>query len=92
MTQSDRMLRISATRRTGARDPRPPASAPLRETVYRPRHPLDLHATVVFQRRGAHDPALVVDGAVIWRASRTPQGVATLALRASRDGVRAAAW
>jgi hypothetical protein len=29
---------------------------------------------------------------VIWRATRTPEGVATLALRIDRDRVRAAAW
>ncbi|MDF2556042.1 MAG: alkA 2, partial [Microbacterium sp.] len=63
------------------------------ETTYAPRHPLDLHRTVVHQRHGANDPTLVVDGPVIWRASRTPAGVATVALRASADGtVRAAAW
>jgi 3-methyladenine DNA glycosylase/8-oxoguanine DNA glycosylase len=63
------------------------------ETTYAPRHPLDLHRTVVHQRHGANDPTLVVDGPVIWRASRTPAGVATVALRASAGGtVRAAAW
>ena len=73
--------------------PSPTASAAALETVYRPRHPLDLRATVVFQRRGANDPTLTVDGPVIWRASRTPLGVATLALRGTADGsVRIAAW
>lgn len=63
------------------------------ETEYRPRLPLDLRRTVLFQRRGAGDPTLAVDGAVIWRASRTPAGVATLALRETAPGVvRAAAW
>lgn len=75
-----------------SRDPRPPAGAPL-ETVYRPRHPLDLRRTVLAQRRGAGDPTMVADGGVIWRASRTPDGVATLALRETGHGViRAAAW
>lgn len=63
------------------------------EMVYRPRHPLNLAATVLFQRRGSHDPTMATAGSVIWRASRTPQGVATLALRGTADGsVRAAAW
>ena len=36
---------------------------------------------------------MATSGAVIWRASRTPLGVATLALRGCADGsVRAAAW
>ncbi|WP_460775944.1 DNA-3-methyladenine glycosylase family protein [Microbacterium sp. GXF7504] len=62
------------------------------EAEYRPRRPLDLHRTVLVQRRGAHDPTLYVDGPVVWRASRTPLGVATIALRAAGDTVRAAAW
>lgn len=36
---------------------------------------------------------MLVDGAVIWRASRTPDGVATLAIRETSPGViRGAAW
>jgi len=63
------------------------------ETEYRPRHPLDLARTVLYQRRGAGDPTMAIGGAVIWRASRTPDGVATLALRESAKGViRGAAW
>ncbi|UYK41537.1 DNA-3-methyladenine glycosylase family protein [Microbacterium terricola] len=83
---------LAEPRPAPARDPRPAATRPL-ESEYRPRGALDLHRTVVFQRRGANDPTLVTAGPVIWRASRTPQGVATLALRATADGaVRAAAW
>ncbi len=75
-----------------ARDPRPAPARP-RETEYRPRHPLDLGRAVLAQRHGANDPALTTAGGVIWRASRTPQGIATLALRQSVGGaVRAAAW
>jgi len=74
------------------RDPRPAHSRPL-ETEYRPRHPLDLARTVLMQRRGYGDPTMCVDGSVIWRASRTPEGVATLALReVSRGVIRGAAW
>lgn len=63
------------------------------ETEYRPRHPLALRRTVLAQQRGAHDPTMTTHGAVIWRASRTPDGVATLALRETGLGVvRAAAW
>lgn len=70
----------------------PDAGRPL-ETEYRPRHPLDLRRTVLVQRRGANDPAFIVAGPVLWRASRTPEGVATLALREGAGGaVRAAAW
>ncbi len=77
---------------TATRDPRPAPGRPL-ETVYRPRHPLDLRRTVLAQRRGVGDPTMTVDGAVIWRASRTPDGVATLALRETAPGeIRGAAW
>ena len=53
-----------------------------RETEYRPRHPLDLRRTVVFQRHGVNDPTMRVDGAVIWRASCTPEGVAIASSKA----------
>ena len=63
---------------TTMRDPAPSHGRPL-ETEYRPRHPLDLPRTVLYQRHGGGDPTMTTDGAVIWRASRTPEGIATLA-------------
>jgi len=63
-----------------------------RETVYRPRGPLDLPTTLAVLRRGPRDPSMLVDGPVIWRAQLTSSGVATLALRAVGDEVRATAW
>lgn len=93
-TPTSRIPRGQDAARYGVAQRQPAVSAarPV-ETVYRPRRPLDLRRTVLVQRRGAGDPALVVDGPVIWRASRTPQGVATLALRETSAGVvRAAAW
>lgn len=84
--------RFTAGAATVPRDARPDHGRPL-ETEYRPRHPLDLRRTVLYQRHGAGDPTLTVSGAVIWRASRTPAGVATLAIRETRPGViRGAAW
>jgi 3-methyladenine DNA glycosylase/8-oxoguanine DNA glycosylase len=78
---------------TTRRDAVTTASARPLETEYRPAHPLDLRRVVGVQKRGRNDPAFVVDGPVIWRASRTPRGVATLALRAAPGGaVRGAAW
>jgi 3-methyladenine DNA glycosylase/8-oxoguanine DNA glycosylase len=74
------------------RDPRPSHERP-RESTYRPGHPLELARTVLAQRHGGGDPTLTAAGGVLWRASRTPAGVATLALRATAGGdVRAAAW
>jgi 3-methyladenine DNA glycosylase/8-oxoguanine DNA glycosylase len=78
--------------RVRERDPRPDPG-PRLETVYRPTRPLDLYATVAVFQRGPGDPAQAWSAGVIWRAVRTPAGVAGIALRQSGDGtVRAAAW
>jgi len=66
-------------------------AAPL-QSVYRPAKPVDLLRTVGVLRRGPNDPTTVIDGPVIWRAVRTPVGVATLALRESSGEIRATAW
>lgn len=42
--------------------------------------------------RGPKDPTMLVDGMTLWRVSRTPEGVATLALRQTSEGVHATAW
>jgi len=78
-------------RATRPRDPRPPADRPI-EAEFRPRAPIDVRRAVGYQQRGAHDPAQTEVHGVIWRATRTPLGIATLALRIERDRVRAAAW
>lgn len=80
-------------RRAPVRDVAPAVVERPLETEYRPRHPLDLRRTVLAQRHGAGDPTLKVAGSVIWRVSRTPEGVATLAIRETHPGViRGAAW
>lgn len=63
-----------------------------RESTYCPAHPLDLLRTVGMLRRGVHDPTMVAHGPVLWRASRTPEGIATLALTSVSGEVRARAW
>ncbi len=73
------------------RDVLPDAGPPV-ETVYRPSTPIEAQRAIAFQQRGAHDPAQLTAGTVIWRASRTPAGIATIAVRAERHGIRAAAW
>ncbi|WP_448719793.1 DNA-3-methyladenine glycosylase family protein [Microbacterium natoriense] len=76
----------------GAESDAAASAAPL-ETVYRPARPVDLLRTVGMLRRGPNDPTTVIDGPVTWRAVRTPQGAATLALRDVGDGgIRATAW
>ena len=67
------------------------AAAPL-TMVYRPAHPLNLFRTVGALARGPKDPTMLVDGSTLWRAARTPEGVATLALRQSAEGIHATAW
>lgn len=62
------------------------------ETEYRPRVPTDVRRAVRPQQHGGNDPAQQTVAGVIWRVSRTPRGVATLALRPERTRVRAAAW
>lgn len=86
------MIPAALAPRHAVRDPRP-AEGPRLEAEYRPRGALDLIATVSALQRGPGDPTQTIDGPVIWRATRTPEGVATLALRQAADGtVRLAAW
>lgn len=56
--------------------------------------PVDLRLTLGPTRRGARDRCTAFDGDVVWRASRTPEGPATLAARAvpRLAVVRARAW
>jgi len=76
----------------GRRDARPAHDAPV-ETEYRPPRPVDVRTVVLYQRRGPRDPTMHAADGVLWRASRTPEGVATVALRLMPGGVvRAAAW
>jgi 3-methyladenine DNA glycosylase/8-oxoguanine DNA glycosylase len=72
----------------------PAAPQPL-ETAVRPRLPVDLRLTLGPLRRGAGDPTMLVDrDGSWWRATRTPQGPATVRYaRPTPDGtVRVAAW
>lgn len=63
------------------------------DTSYRPKHPFDFWTVLGALRMGRNDPCHVHDGRVLWRASRTPEGVATLALGPRADGsVNASAW
>lgn len=79
------------------RDPVAPVERPL-EADYAPSRPVDVGSAVAAQRHGRNDPtyfstAPLASGGVVWRVSRTPLGVATVALRQRvGGGVRAAAW
>jgi 3-methyladenine DNA glycosylase/8-oxoguanine DNA glycosylase len=62
-------------------------------TVLRPRDAIDLGATLRPLRRGPHDPTCRVEAGSWWRATRTPDGAATLRVTALADGtIRADAW
>lgn len=54
--------------------------------------PLDLRQTLGHLRHGAGDPTIRFEPGRAWRATRTPDGPATVALVALDGGVRASAW
>ena len=60
------------------------------ETVYRPRHPVDLRMTLGPLSRGGQSPTMVWDQHGVWLTSRTAAGPATLLLTtsAARSGDR----
>lgn len=95
MTTRERMPALPAAHSPAAappsRDPRPAEERP-RETEYHPRTPIDAVRAIRAQQRGAHDPSQLQRDGVIWRATRTPAGVATLAIRVERGVIRGAAW
>ncbi|WP_104163875.1 DNA-3-methyladenine glycosylase [Cryobacterium sp. N22] len=71
----------------------PGAVTPAVATLYTPRRPVDLVATMAPHRRGRGDPTARADSAGLWRTQRTPLGPATLLLRQGADGVvDARAW
>ena len=54
--------------------------------------PLDVFRTFAVHRRGPHDPTLRLDGTEMWRATRTPDGPASLYLIAHGERIEATAW
>ena len=60
-------------------------------STYAPRGPVDLRQTLGPIGRGPHDPTFRWEGSDAWMTLRTPDGAATLHLRAG-DGIRATAW
>jgi 3-methyladenine DNA glycosylase/8-oxoguanine DNA glycosylase len=68
------------------------AAAPRVETVYRPRHPVDLRMTLGPLGRGGQSPTMLWDQHGVWLTSRTVAGPATLLLTTVRGEVRATAW
>src|SRR3989442_13934460 len=61
--------------------------------VIAPDRPLDLWLTLgPLARGGAGDPSVRLDGAEIWRATRTPAGIATQRLRPRGQAIEVEAW
>jgi len=54
--------------------------------------PYELAATLFPLRRGTGDPTMRIEGREAWRASRTPEGPATLRVAHAGGIVRATAW
>ncbi|MGZ6260709.1 MAG: DNA-3-methyladenine glycosylase family protein [Candidatus Limnocylindrales bacterium] len=57
-----------------------------------PTRPLDLFRTLRPLRHGPYDPTIHLSGTEVWRASRGPEGAATLHLRWDGSAVAAEAW
>lgn len=64
------------------------------ERTWSPGRPVPLASILGTLRRGAGDPTYVAQGDTVWRGLRTPEGTASLVLRADRaaGSVRATAW
>ena len=60
--------------------------------TYPIRHPLDLRLTLAPLRRGLYDPTIRLSTGRAWRATRTPDGPATVALIHAGDQLEAEAW
>lgn len=54
--------------------------------------PYDLAGTLFPLRRGTGDPTMRIEGRLVWRAARTPEGPATLRLEHTNGTVAATAW
>jgi len=62
------------------------------ETRLRPSWTVDAALSLAPLRHGAGDPTIRFEPGVIWRATRTPVGPATVRLGTVRDGYRVTAW
>ena len=62
------------------------------ETVVRPRLPVDVRQSLMTLRHGPRDPTVRLRGDVVWRATRTPLGVATVSYAQRGADVVVSAW
>lgn len=66
--------------------------APAFEAEWTPAFPVDLGRALSPHRRGPGDPAMRVDAGAVWRTTSTPDGPATVRLRAGAGRIGVAAW
>lgn len=72
--------------------PPPETSRIAIERVIPAPRPIDLKLTLAPLRHGNADPTIVLSASEAWRATRTPEGPATLHLEVGEGAVRAEAW
>lgn len=63
-----------------------------RSATLRLNGPLDARLTFALHRHGPRDPTIRIEADGLWRATRTPDGPATIRLDISKDVVDARAW
>ncbi len=61
-------------------------------TLVRPRLPIDLRLSLGLLRHGGGDPSVRVRDGCVWRATRTPDGPATVCYEQLRDEIAVRAW
>jgi 3-methyladenine DNA glycosylase/8-oxoguanine DNA glycosylase len=64
----------------------------VRERRWTPSFPIDLTTTLEVLHHGHGDPTIRITGGGVWRATRTPEGPATVHYVRCGDGVLARAW
>ncbi len=64
----------------------------MKQRTLRPTAPIDLKLTLAPLRHGWGDPTIRFEDAGVWKATRTPQGPATLHLCAHSSVIEASAW
>ena len=64
----------------------------MRSRLLTPAHPIDLRLTLSSLRHGGADPTLRLCKDEAWRATRTPEGPASLHVRSCAGTIEAAAW
>lgn len=64
----------------------------MKERLLRSRHPVDVRRTLLPLRRGVIDPCMRLERDEAVRATRTPEGPATLHIQGSGTELRATAW